>query len=152
MSNPAIYLAGPVMSLADGGAGWRDEVIDLFGDEYDLLNPLAKYNVPAEDLTVVDGTSGDADNVVGVNEIVEEDKRLLRHCDGVLVGYSAVRSIGTPMEVMWARERDLPVAIWIRDGSDFEDLSPWYRYHATAMTNCLDMALGHLERQVGGDA
>lgn len=150
MSEPTFYLAGPVMSVDDGGAGWRDEVTDLFDGEYEFLNPLGKYNVPAENLKVVDGTSGEADNVVGVDEIVEEDKRLLRHSDGILVGYSAVRSIGTPMEVMWARERDLPVAIWIRDGTDMDDLSPWYRHHATAMTNSVELALNHLERQAGG--
>ena len=56
------------------------------------------------------------------------------------------------MEVMWARERDLPVAIWIRDGTPMNDLSPWYRYHATAMTNSVDMALRHVEHQAGGGA
>jgi len=150
MSKPAIYLAGPVAALEDGGAGWRDRVTEEFGDEFELLNPLSKYNVPADELEVVDGVSGAGAHTVGTHEIVEDDKRLLRHADGILVGYERVHSIGTPMEVMWASERDLPVAIWVRDETDFEDLSPWYRYHATAVTNAVALALRHLERQTGG--
>lgn len=148
-SRTTIYLAGPVGHVEDGGAGWRSEAIDLYDDEYDFRDPLSKYNVPVEGLTVVDGTSNpNTDETVGVDEIVEGDKKLLRESDGVLVGYSAVRSIGTPMEVMWAHERDYPVAIWVRDETDFDTLSPWYRHHATAITNSLQFALGHIDRQV----
>lgn len=151
MSKPTIYLAGPVMNLDDGGAGWREDVIENYDDQFQFNNPLGKYNVPAESLTVVDGTSGDSDHTVGVDEIVTGDKELLRDSDAVLVGYEAVRSIGTPMEVMWAFERDYPVAIWIRDSTPIDELSPWFQYHATAMTNSLQMALSHLDRQVGGE-
>jgi|AntDeeMinimDraft_4_1070355.scaffolds.fasta_scaffold38337_2 hypothetical protein len=27
-----------------------------------------------------------------------------------------------PMEVMWARERDMPVALWIRDGTAVDEV------------------------------
>lgn len=147
-SETTIYLAGPVASMADGGASWRDEIIDTYGDTYDFRNPLSKYNVPAQDLTIVDGTSNpDDDHTVGTAEIVESDKQMLRECDGVLLGYSQVHSIGSPMETMWAHERHYPIALWVRDGTDFEDLSPWYRYHATALTNSAELALRHIERQ-----
>ncbi|WP_256394145.1 hypothetical protein [Natronoarchaeum rubrum] len=152
MSETTIYLAGPVMSLEDGGAEWRDEMIDVFGDKYEFRNPLGKYNVPADELAVVDGESGSDSNVVSVDEIVEEDKRLLRESDAVLVGYERVRSIGTPMEVMWARERGYPVAIWVRhDTVPVDDLSPWYRHHATRITYIAERALQHLDKRASGD-
>ena len=113
---------------------------------------MSKYNIPVGDLQVVDSANHGGDNTVSVEEIVEGDKELLRQSDAVLVGYSAVRSIGTPMEVMWARERDMPVALWIRDGTAVDELSPWYRYHATAMTNSLPLALDQLDREFGGGA
>lgn len=149
-----IYLAGPVATLDDGGAGWRESVLEyLGGDEtVEALNPLDKYNVPVDDLTVVHGMSDEDDETtVGTVEIVGSDKQLVEASDAVLVGYEDVKSIGTPMEVMYAYDRDKPVGIWIRDETDAEELSPWYRHHASAVTNSLPMAIGHLKRKVGSD-
>jgi len=106
--------------------------------------------VPLEELEIVPGASRDGvDKTVGVRELVENDKRLIDESDGILLGYTAVRSIGTPMEVMYAREREMPVAIWIRDDTDMEDLSPWYQYHATAITTAAGMGMTHVENQAG---
>lgn len=153
MSEPTIYLAGPVMSMADGGAGWREDV-EAYSDGggIETKNPLSKYNAAVDDIEIVDGGTHGGDNAtVSVSEIVEGDKHLLAESDAVLVGYSAVRSIGTPMEVMWAHERDMPVAVWIRDDTEPQELSPWYRYHADHITTTLPIALHTLEQLVGGD-
>lgn len=150
MSEVTVYLAGPVAAYDDGGAGWRDRVKVEY-PEMAFRDPLNKYNVPVDDLTVTPAPTA-AEDEVGVAELVEGDKELLRESDGVLVGYSAVRSIGTPMEVMWARERDYQVALWVRDGTDFADLSPWYRYHATTCTTRLEKALRHLKEGARGEA
>ena len=150
-SKPTIYLAGPVMSLDDGGASWREDVEAYCCDAIDTRNPLSKYNIPVEQLTVVDGDSGNDDRTVSVSEIVENDKRLLDESDGVLVGYSAVRSIGTPMEVMWAYERDMPVVLWSRDETPLSQLSPWYRYHVDHVTPTLSIALHTLEQLIRGE-
>lgn len=141
---PTIYLAGPVAAYQDGGAAWRDRLVEEFGDEFAFRNPLDKYNVPVEDLTIVDGSTPSADGCVSVTELVEGDKDLLRESDAVLVGYSDVQSIGTPMEVMWAYERDIPVAVWLRDATDYDQLSPWYRYHAGAVVDEPEDALHYL--------
>jgi len=141
---PTIYLAGPVAAYQDGGAAWRDRVQEEFGHEFDFRNPLDKYNVPVDDLTIVDGAGTSTDGVVSVTELVETDKQLLEESDAVLVGYSDVQSIGTPMEVMWAYERDIPVAVWLRDDTAYDDLSPWYRYHAGAVRYNVDPALHYL--------
>lgn len=143
---PVIYLAGPVAHKHDGGASWREAIKDAYASEpVEFRDPLSKYNVPAQDLTVVDGTSDPDDELtVGTLEIVEGDKELIDESDAVLVGYEPVRSIGTPMEVMYAYERDMPVGLWIRerDGA----LSPWYKEHVIFtrdhMTEVVDALAG----------
>jgi len=131
VTEPIIYLAGPVAHKDDGGASWREAIKDAYEDEpVEFRDPLDKYNVPAQDLDVVPGESDpDEDTTVGVREIVEGDKELIDESDGILVGYEPVRSVGTPMEVMYAYERDMPIGMWVRD----EDgtFSPWYRGHVT---------------------
>ena len=69
---------------------------------------------------------------------------MLRESDGVLVGYSRERQIGTPMEVMWAFEHGTPVVVWIRDETLYSELSPWYRYHADAVTTSRSEAVSLL--------
>lgn len=151
MPRATIYLAGPISACPDGGA-WREEVQSYFGDDYDFRDPLAKYDVPADDLMVVEGVSDpDTPHTVGIEEIVAGDKRLIDESDGLLVGYTDVQSVGTPMEVLYARERGLPVAIWVRDSTEFDALSPWYRVHATAITTAPELGLRHVERQAIGD-
>jgi len=149
MTDHTLYLAGPVAALDDGGASWREEITTVFARDYNVQfkNPVAKYNVPAGDVEIV-SVESDHPSEVTPEEIVEADKELLRESDGVLVGYSDVQSIGTPMEVMWAFEREIPVVIWIRDGTPHSELSPWYRHHADAVTNCRPMAVGALRRRV----
>jgi len=145
MTEATIYLAGPVAAYDDGGAGWRERVVDEFSDEYEFRNPLDKYNVPVENLDVVNGYADEeANGTVGVRDIVEGDKEMLREADGLLVGYTDVQSVGTPMEVMWAHERGFPVALWVRDDTDFEALSPWYRYHTTSLTSDPELGLRHI--------
>jgi hypothetical protein len=147
-----VYLAGPVRDAPKGGREWREQLEWDYGVDYNLINPLDKYNISVEDLRVVSGTSDpDADDVVGVDDIVDEDIEMIRDSDGVLVGYADVgRMVGTPMEVMWARMHGYPVALWIRDDTDFEALSPWFRSMATALTNDAEMALRHIDRQSDG--
>jgi hypothetical protein len=142
-----VYLAGPVAAVRDGGAGWRNAVTEAYGDDFEFANPLDKYNVPLDGLEIVPGNSPDDDEeTVGVNEIVRGDKQLIRESDALLVGYLSVQSIGTPMEVFFAARRlNLPVALWIRDGTPIEDMSPWYRYHVDKMTHSVAMALDFVE-------
>jgi hypothetical protein len=146
MSEPTVYLAGPVAAYDDGGAGWRADIEQTYGDRCEFKNPLDKYNVPVDDLFIVDGVSRLADeNTVGVHELVERDKSLLTASDGVLVGYSDVQSIGTPMEVMWAYERDYPIALWVRDATAKSAVSPWYLHHADIVTHQRDTAVEFLQ-------
>lgn len=148
MSEPKIYLAGPVRKLPDGGAQWRDKIVDEFGEYFDFINPLDKYNVPEENLTVVSDPNdpiNEYDDAVSVPEIVEGDKEMLRESDGIFVGYFDVQSIGTPMEVMWGYERDYPICLCIMDGTVKDNLSPWYRFHVHSVTDSRAESLIDLE-------
>lgn len=121
-----IYLAGPI-AHTDDPRSWRTEVIERY-PTVDFNNPLDKYDAPADELDIVSGdTSGEGE--VTVSELVEGDKELLRDADAVLVGYEAVQSAGTPMEIHYAFRRGMPIAVWLRDGTLPDELSPWYRYH-----------------------
>ena len=144
-----VYLAGPVQHAPRGGAGWRETVIDRYaGGEYAFLNPLSKYNVPVDNLNVVADPDPADPQTVGVRELVERDKGLIQDADAVLVGYADMKSIGTPMEVMYAFDRDVPVALWLRDDTDIEALSPWYRYHADYIETDVGACLARLNRLV----
>lgn len=136
---PRVYLAGPVQHKPDGGAAWRTAIEEAVPD-IDWRNPLAKYNVPVDGIDIV-AEETDAPDTVTPADIVDGDKELLRDSDAVLVGYSDAKQIGTPMEVMFAYDRYMPVVIWLRDETDHADLSPWYRYHADLITDSRDEAV-----------
>lgn len=152
---PTVYLAGPVAHADAAGEPWRRRVMSTFDDRFDFENPLDKYNVPADNLTIVPGhasRTAQENGRVGVADIVEGDKTKLLASDAVLVGYDPVRSVGTPMEVMWAYMHHYPVALWIRDGhADMDALSPWYRYHVDAVSASAEDALAAIEAELSDD-
>ena len=142
---PVVYLAGPVAHTENANS-WRTGIKKSHGDEYEFLDPLNKYDVPTDDLEVVDDYVTDDPTKVAVDEIVENDKEMIERCDGVLVGYEPVRSVGTPMEVMFAYARNIPVTIWKQYGE--QKLSPWYRYHAEEITPNPGIALSVLKAHI----
>lgn len=105
-----VYLAGPIRNAEDDGRGWRDDVADMSG--FMVVNPLDEY----------DHTSGEWSPY----RVVESDLQWIRHCDVMLVNWSSdVKSVGTPMEILYAhRVLDIPVYA-VCDG----DVSPWITAH-----------------------
>ena len=73
-------------------------------------------------------------------EIVELDKRDVRSCDAIVVMY-AKPSVGTSMEVFFAWTLGIPVVVVDESGTP---LSPWLRYHATAVVASKEDAVGKL--------
>jgi nucleoside 2-deoxyribosyltransferase len=129
-----IYLAGPIAHTDDPN-DWRQELIDEHST-VEFANPLDEY------------TPADASNPHLHDDIVDSDKQQIEASDALLVGYEAVRSVGTTMEVLFAYERDIPVAILIRDDSILSDLSPWYHYHSEFITSKPGHAVAYLEREL----
>jgi len=136
---PTVYLAGPVQHADDGGEGWRTAIEDTVTN-INWRNPLAKYNVPADGINIISEKT-DAPDTVTPADIVNADKELLRDSEAVLVGYSDVKQVGTPMEVMFAYEQSIPIVIWLRNATDRASLSPWYQYHADLITDRRDAAI-----------
>lgn len=142
---PRVYLAGAVQDHPDP-VGWREGVIEQFGDRVAFKNPLGRYDCAPDELTVLPGHQDGGDPAtVGVADIVEIDKELLDDSDAVLVGYERLHgSVGTPMEVLYAYERDKPVALCIQDDTMHHEIPAWYRYHATVQVSAPRLALRHL--------
>lgn len=96
------YLAGPIANVTDGGHTWREYIEENYKG-VTWRNPLNKYDVPGTEVKIVEGVQKSAEEkgVVTVSELVEADKDMINESDGMLVGWSKVPSVGTPMEVMY---------------------------------------------------
>jgi nucleoside 2-deoxyribosyltransferase len=70
-------------------------------------------------------------------EIVDLDKRDIRETDLLIVLYTQP-SVGTSMEVFFAWTLGKPVIV-INESS--KPVSPWLRYHSTALVRTKEMAL-----------
>lgn len=148
-----LYLAGPVMHADDGGHGWRDEIkADIQHESFqtvEALDPLDKYSVGANDVEIVEPPSS-GDNEVTCSEIVQADKQMIDDSDAVFVGYEMVKQVGTPMEVIYAYQKNMPIGVWLRDDTVETDLSPWYRHHVDVIANRWKKAVSELEVQLHG--
>lgn len=113
-----IYLCGPINGCSDDQAKtWREwfkreSELSLIAD---FVDPMKRDYRGRE--------SND------YREIVELDKRDIRGCDAIIVMYVAP-SVGTSMEVFYAWHIGIPVVVIDESG---KPLSPWMRYHATAV-------------------
>jgi len=141
----SVYLAGPIQHAPDGGHAWRDMAVRTYPD-FEWINPLDKYDGHANAVVVHNGTPpSDADSdaeLVSVTELVESDKELIRGSDAVLVGWDDVPSAGTPMEVLYAYELNIPV-VCLYDG---DGISPWMEYHSEAVYPRLGDCMDHLSK------
>lgn len=131
MGENVVYLSGPIRRADDGGAGWRDDFIEDFGDEFEFANPLDEYDTSDEYVDfVVDPADLDEDSEVmqiTANEICNTDKMLIHGSDYIFVGLPDVISRGTMMECMYAYMVGKPVFVWIQEG---QRESPWVYEHA----------------------
>ena len=112
MSEPAkVYLCGPINGRTDAECtSWRDEARRLWANP--VLDPMAR-----------DYRGREAENV---RAIVEGDKADIDACDAVIV-YFDRPSVGTAMEVLYARERGKRVVVV---NASRGPLSPWLSYHS----------------------
>lgn len=143
---PTVYLAGPVAHVDDHGVGWRERVIETT-HSFAFNNPLDKYNVGLDNLEIVHNRPPLDEGEVSPEQIVSNDKQLIDDSDAILVGYEAVQSVGTPMEVMYAYATPKPVVLWIRDNTSRDALSPWWHVHTSAIESNLTGALWQLRQR-----
>lgn len=116
-----IYLCGPINGCTDDEATtWR---------EWFKSNVVGEFVDPMKR----DYRGREADEY---REIVDLDKRDIRGVDVVIVMY-VKPSVGTSMEVFYAWTLGLPVIVIDESG---KPLSPWMRYHATAVVDSKEAA------------
>lgn len=123
-----VYLCGPINGCTDAECmDWRAAVRERFSA---ALDPMRR-----------DYRGREAECY---REIVDLDKRDVRECRVVLVNYTKP-SVGTSMEIFYAWTLGTPVVIWCAPDTA---LSPWLRYHATAVVHSLTDAVAKI-REIG---
>src|SRR5687768_14416139 len=125
-----IYLAGPINGCTDAECkDWRQWFrgnIGIAGVEW--LDPMRRDYRGTENMRY--------------REIVILDKRDIASCNFLVVMYSKP-SVGTSMEILFAWERDIPILLI--NASRQGELSPWLKYHATAIVDSMEAAAKKLE-------
>lgn len=118
-----IYLAGPINGCTDDECQtWRDWFKSQESN-FDFTDPMNR-----------DYRGREIDDY---REIVDLDKRDIRETDLLIVLYTQP-SVGTSMEVFFAWTLGKPVIV-INESS--KPVSPWLRYHSTALVRTKEMAL-----------
>lgn len=125
LGKKTVYLAGPINGCSDWEAtGWRSEAKRWLCD-YAICDPMDRDYSGVEDSHV--------------DAVVEGDKHDILHSQYVLVMASRP-SWGTAMEIHMAWGSKVPVHAVVPDGIA---VSPWLRYHTTAIYPTLrDACLG----------
>jgi nucleoside 2-deoxyribosyltransferase len=114
-----IYLAGPINGCNDTEAnGWRRDFMDNLAG-FSFLDPMVRDYRGREDECV--------------SEIVEGDMADIDAAD-VFLAYCWQVSWGTAMEILYAHSVDKPVLLVCPPGTR---VSPWLRYHSTAIVPSL---------------
>jgi hypothetical protein len=115
-----IYLAGPINGRTDEECNnWRSIAKQLW--QGPTLDPMSRDYRGREDEPGIEV------------EIVRGDKFDIAASDGVLL-YFVMPSVGTSMEALYAWTIGRPVVVV---NASMKPLSPWLRYHATAVANDL---------------
>lgn len=128
-----VYLCGPINGCTDDECQtWRDwfqsqPSEDFYPRDVAWIDPMERgyRGKEAEDY----------------REIVELDKRDVRESDCLVVMYTQP-SVGTSMEIFLAWSLGKPVLV-INESN--KPVSPWLRYHATAMVRTKELAMQKLK-------
>jgi nucleoside 2-deoxyribosyltransferase len=123
MNAKVVYLCGPINGCTDAECkDWREEAKHHFS----IIDPMAR-----------DYRGKESESY---REIVDLDKLDIRNSDALLVNY-VKPSVGTSMEVFYAWTLGKPVLVMCDPGAV---LSPWLRYHSTAIVHSWSDALDKL--------
>jgi len=139
-----MYTAGPIKGLTyKGASNWREYV----RDEMDRLSPWIKTISPVRGDHAQKGTeqiiiSDSKDHIFTTKYAINQrDYNDVQRADIIFVNLldTDVVSIGTVMEIAWARAFAKPVVLLMEDGNIHDH--PLLRYPAGYITNNLDKGI-----------
>ena len=135
MENVRIYLSGGMSGLSyEEQSKWRLQVINAikYNNEWDktpsFFNPVDYYNFLE--------TQHKSEK-----EIMEFDLNGLRKSDLVIVNFNNEKSIGVAMELMLAKEMNIPI---IAFGVDDKEIHPWLLECCTRVCNDIREVVSHV--------
>lgn len=130
-----IYLSGGMGNLSfEEQSKWRQQIMDAIKYNYEcekkatFFNPVNYYNF--EEV-----------RYRSEREVMEFDLNALRNSNLVVVNFNDPKSIGTAMELMLAKERNIPV---IGFGVDGRIIHPWLLECCTRVCENLREAVEHI--------
>lgn len=125
------YLCGAINGCTDAEAkDWRQRMLAHFPS---AINPMNRDYRGQEQASY--------------REIVDLDKLDVRHSTLVVANY-VKPSVGTSMEVFYAHTLGKPVLLWCPASAE-RSLSPWLRYHSSAIVTRFDAVLDKVEEWFG---
>lgn len=135
MENVKIYLSGGMGNVSfEEQSKWRKQIIDAITYNYDcekkplFFNPVNYYNF--EEV-----------RHRSEREAMEFDLYNLRNSNLVVVNFNDPKSIGTAMELMLAKERNIPV---VGFGVNGQTIHPWLLECCTRVCDSLKEAVNHV--------
>lgn len=135
MEKVRIYLSGAMGSVSfEEQSKWRRQVIDAIKYNYDcakqpiFFNPVDYYNF--EEV-----------RYRSEREVMEFDLYNLRRSNLVVVNFNDPKSIGTAMELLLAKEKNIPV---IGFGVNGQTIHPWLLECCTRVCENLKEAVEHI--------
>lgn len=135
MENCRIYLSGAMGSVSfEEQSKWRNQVINAIKFNHDctkkptFFNPVNYYNF--EEV-----------RYKSEREVMEFDLNALRNSDLVIVNFNDPKSIGTAMELMLAKERNIPI---IGFGAAEREIHPWLLECCTRVCESLRETVEHV--------
>lgn len=122
--NFTVYLAGPITGCSYGGCtDWREYVMNKLPQGLVGLSPMRSKQYLTQETTVAD--QYDEKVLSSQRGIFARDMWDCRRCDAILINLlDAERvSIGTVMEVAWARAFDKPVVLVMENEGNIHEHS-----------------------------
>jgi len=117
--NNLVYLGGPITGLTyDGCTEWREQVMEEVGEEINTISPMrGKQRLKEIANGDVIKDCYDYDILASYKGINTRDYWDVQRCDIVFVNFLGATkvSIGTVMEIAWARAFDKPVICVMED-------------------------------------
>lgn len=137
MNTINIYLSGGMGGLSfDEQVGWRNQIVDnIITDDALTFKPVF-FNPPYYYTPTYNYHKSE-------KEVMEFDLYKLRKSDIVIVNFNVPNSIGTAMELMLAKEYNIPI---IGININNKELHPWLSECCSRMCDSIEETLEYVKK------